>query len=139
MSSKYTGVMGCGTSDELGLVRVRPSLGGSGHDGRSSMHIFHGMQVMIRVTNLETKHEWIWSRQKFLNRKFVMEEMYDNFQEGEEWDLPAVSVIPSRLSSSFFKALGKIDMFFSKMFPKGKPGMFHVKMVIFLWMEGLKL
>ncbi|XP_070175288.1 kinesin-like protein KIF28P isoform X2 [Littorina saxatilis] len=44
--------------------------------------------VMIRVTNLETKHEWIWSREKFLNRKFVMQEMYDNFQEGEEWDVP---------------------------------------------------
>lgn len=46
-------------------------------------------EVMVRVTNLETKHEWIWSRQKFLNRKFVMQEMYDNFQEGDEWDLPA--------------------------------------------------
>ncbi|KAL8616438.1 hypothetical protein ACOMHN_041041 [Nucella lapillus] len=46
-------------------------------------------EVMMRVTHLETKHEWIWSRQKFLNRKFVMQEMYDNFQEGEEWDLPS--------------------------------------------------
>ena len=53
--------------------------------------MFDDLQVMIRVINLETKHEWIWSRQKFLNRKFVMQEMYDNFQEGEEWDLPPVS------------------------------------------------
>ncbi|XP_076437363.1 kinesin-like protein KIF28 [Babylonia areolata] len=45
-------------------------------------------EVMVRVINLETKHEWVWPRQKFLNRKFVMEEMYDNFQEGEDWDLP---------------------------------------------------
>ncbi|XP_076455652.1 kinesin-like protein KIF28 isoform X2 [Babylonia areolata] len=45
-------------------------------------------EVMIRVTNVETKHEWIWPRQKFMNRKYVMQEMYDNFQEGDEWDLP---------------------------------------------------
>ena len=55
--------------------------------------LFHVLisQVMVRVINLETKHEWIWSRQKFLNRKYIMQEMYDNFQEGDEWDLPPVS------------------------------------------------
>ena len=54
--------------------------------------LFHMLisQVMVRVINLETKHEWIWSRQKFLNRKYIMQEMYDNFQEGDEWDLPPV-------------------------------------------------
>ncbi|CAL1536203.1 unnamed protein product [Lymnaea stagnalis] len=45
-------------------------------------------QVMIRVINLETKHEWVWSREKFLNRKFVMQEMYQNYLDGDEWDLP---------------------------------------------------
>ncbi|XP_041372207.1 kinesin-like protein KIF28P [Gigantopelta aegis] len=45
-------------------------------------------EVMVRVINLETKHEWIWPRQKFLNRKFIMQEMYQNHLEGEEWDLP---------------------------------------------------
>lgn len=52
---------------------------------------FFFSQVMIRVTNVESKHEWVWSREKFFNRKFVMQEMYDNFQEGETWDLPPVS------------------------------------------------
>ena len=69
------------TSGELDVVTVE------GH----KLQMFDDLQVMIRVINLETKHEWIWSRQKFLNRKFVMQEMYDNFQEGEEWDLPPVS------------------------------------------------
>ncbi|XP_046565118.1 LOW QUALITY PROTEIN: kinesin-like protein KIF28P [Haliotis rubra] len=46
-------------------------------------------EVMIKVVNLETKHEWIWPREKFLNRKFLMQEMYENFQDGEEnWDVP---------------------------------------------------
>ncbi|XP_050405632.1 kinesin-like protein KIF28P isoform X1 [Patella vulgata] len=45
-------------------------------------------EVMVRVVNLETKHEWIWPREKFMNRKFLMQEMYQNFMEGEEWDLP---------------------------------------------------
>ncbi|PVD36027.1 hypothetical protein C0Q70_02997 [Pomacea canaliculata] len=45
-------------------------------------------EVMVRVINLETKHEWVWSRQKFLNRKYIMQEMFQNFQEKESWDLP---------------------------------------------------
>ncbi|KAI8767400.1 kinesin protein KIF28P [Biomphalaria glabrata] len=45
-------------------------------------------EVMIRVINLETKHEWVWPREKFLNRKFVMQEMYQNYLDGETWDLP---------------------------------------------------
>jgi hypothetical protein len=49
------------------------------------------VQVMIRMTNLETKHEWIWPREKFLNRKCIMQEMHNNFQEGEDWDVPPVS------------------------------------------------
>ncbi|XP_064610663.1 kinesin-like protein KIF28 isoform X2 [Liolophura sinensis] len=49
----------------------------------------HGRtEVMVRVVHLETKHEWIWTRQKFLNRKYIMQEMYQNYQEGDEWDLP---------------------------------------------------
>ncbi|KAL5010885.1 hypothetical protein ScPMuIL_013190 [Solemya velum] len=46
-------------------------------------------EVMVRVQNLETKHEWIWPRQKFVNRKYIMQEMYQNYLEGEEWNLPA--------------------------------------------------
>lgn len=44
--------------------------------------------VMIKVVNVETKHEWVWSREKFLNRKFVMQEMYQNYLDGEDWQLP---------------------------------------------------
>lgn len=47
---------------------------------------------MVRVQNLETKHEWIWPRQKFVNRKYIMQEMYQNYLEGEEWNLPAVRI-----------------------------------------------
>ena len=28
---------------------------------------------MVRVIHLESGHEWVWSREKFLNRKFVMQ------------------------------------------------------------------
>jgi len=42
------------------------------------------------MKSLEDDAEWIWDRNKFLNRKFLMQEMYQNFVEGEEWDLPQV-------------------------------------------------
>ncbi|XP_052091437.1 kinesin-like protein KIF28 [Mytilus californianus] len=46
-------------------------------------------EVMVRMKDLETNHEWVWPRQKFFNRKFVMQEMYNEFQEGDPWELPA--------------------------------------------------
>lgn len=43
------------------------------------------------MKSLEDDAEWIWDRNKFLNRKFLMQEMYQNYVEGEDWDLPQVS------------------------------------------------
>ncbi|KAK3595061.1 hypothetical protein CHS0354_043156 [Potamilus streckersoni] len=46
-------------------------------------------EVMVRVTDLNTKHEWIWDKTKFFNRFFVMQEMYTDSLEGDDpWDLP---------------------------------------------------
>lgn len=51
-------------------------------------------------------NDWLWDRNKFINRKFIMQEMYQNFVEGEpDWDLPQVrtrttapAVLDKRLS-----------------------------------------
>nr|XP_022323498.1 kinesin-like protein KIF28P isoform X1 [Crassostrea virginica] len=46
-------------------------------------------EVMIKATNIETKHEWIWPKVKFMNRKYVMQEMYNDFLDGDDpWELP---------------------------------------------------
>lgn len=45
---------------------------------------------MVRMKDLETNQEWVWPRQKFFNRKYIMQEMYNEFVEGDEWKLPAV-------------------------------------------------
>jgi hypothetical protein len=48
-------------------------------------------EVMIKATNIESKHEWIWPKVKFMNRKYVMQEMYNDFLDGDDpWDLPPV-------------------------------------------------
>lgn len=39
----------------------------------------------------EDDAEWIWDRNKFLNRKFLMQEMYQNYVDGDDWDVPEVS------------------------------------------------
>lgn len=50
-------------------------------------------EVMIKATNIETKHEWIWPKVKFMNRKYVMQEMYNDFLDGDDpWELPPVSI-----------------------------------------------
>ncbi|XP_039091730.1 kinesin-like protein KIF28P, partial [Hyaena hyaena] len=41
-------------------------------------------EVMVKVTNQRTREVWIWSKAKFINRKFLMEELYQRFLEGED-------------------------------------------------------
>ena len=40
------------------------------------------------MKNLETGMEYLWPKNKFINRKYLMQEMYENYEEGEEWRLP---------------------------------------------------
>jgi hypothetical protein len=43
------------------------------------------------MKNLENGTEFIWPKEKFLNRLYLMKEMYNNYEEEEEdWDLPEV-------------------------------------------------
>ena len=48
-------------------------------------------EVMVKMTQMNNKHEWMWSRNKFMDRKCIMAEMYNNYEDGDEWDLPQVS------------------------------------------------
>ncbi|XP_058556929.1 kinesin-like protein KIF28P [Neofelis nebulosa] len=41
-------------------------------------------EVMVKVTNQRTREVWIWSKAKFINRKFLMEELYQRFLDGED-------------------------------------------------------
>ncbi|XP_059877220.1 LOW QUALITY PROTEIN: kinesin-like protein KIF28P [Delphinus delphis] len=41
-------------------------------------------EVMVKVTNQRTRQVWIWSKAKFINRKFLMEELYQRFLDGED-------------------------------------------------------
>lgn len=42
------------------------------------------------MKDLLTDNEWIWEKNKFVNRKYLMQEMYQNFVEGDEWDVAQV-------------------------------------------------
>ncbi|XP_029932583.1 kinesin-like protein KIF28P [Myripristis murdjan] len=37
-------------------------------------------EIVVRVTSLESKQVWMWSKAKFVNRKFLMEEVYQQYQ-----------------------------------------------------------
>lgn len=45
-------------------------------------------EVMVKVTDVNTKIEWYWDRKTFINRKCIMSEMFDKFEDGEQWELP---------------------------------------------------
>ncbi len=51
------------------------------------------MQVFVKMIDLETDHEYNWTREKFFNRKYVMQEMFENYTEGDEWQLPPVCIL----------------------------------------------
>ncbi|XP_075057053.1 kinesin-like protein KIF28 [Mixophyes fleayi] len=40
-------------------------------------------EIMIKVINKITQQVWIWSKSKFINRKFLMEELYQRFLDGD--------------------------------------------------------
>ncbi|KAM3930883.1 kinesin-like protein KIF28 [Leptodactylus fuscus] len=39
-------------------------------------------EIMVKVINKCTQQVWIWSKSKFINRKFLMEELYQKFLDG---------------------------------------------------------
>ena len=48
-------------------------------------------QVCVRMLNVHNDTEFIWDRNKFINRKHSMQEMYTHFMNGEDdWDLSKV-------------------------------------------------
>ncbi|CAH1788618.1 unnamed protein product [Owenia fusiformis] len=46
-------------------------------------------EIMVKMKDLDNGNEWTWDRNKFINRKYIMQEMYMNYMEGDpDWDLP---------------------------------------------------
>ena len=71
------------------------------------------------MKNLLNGNTWLWERGKFLNRKYLMQDVYQRFLDGDHiscpqeedpfWDPPADVLIGS--SNAFLQALGYgIDM-----------------------------
>ena len=49
------------------------------------------LQVCVKMRDLKNKNEFLWERNKFINRKYLMQEMYQNYVDGDkDWDLPKV-------------------------------------------------
>ncbi|XP_072041898.1 kinesin-like protein KIF28P [Amphiura filiformis] len=48
----------------------------------------HGRtEVAVLMRNIDNDNEFLWNRNKFLNRKYLMQEMYQNFVDGDkDWD-----------------------------------------------------
>ncbi|XP_053568220.1 kinesin-like protein KIF28P [Bombina bombina] len=40
-------------------------------------------EIVVKVINKVTQQVWIWSKSKFINRKFLMEELYKRFLDGD--------------------------------------------------------
>nr|XP_020643636.1 kinesin-like protein KIF28P isoform X2 [Pogona vitticeps] len=41
-------------------------------------------EIIVKVIHKVTKQVWVWSKSKFINRKFLMEELYQRFLDGED-------------------------------------------------------
>ncbi|KAK2143188.1 hypothetical protein LSH36_870g00010 [Paralvinella palmiformis] len=41
-------------------------------------------EIYVKMVDLETDHEWVWTREKFLNRKYIMQELFQKFEDGED-------------------------------------------------------
>ena len=76
---------------------------------------------MVKMKNLLNGNTWLWERGKFMNRRYLMQDMYQRHLDGDEtlkdmpddedafWDPPSEVLIGT--SSAFLQALGYgIDM-----------------------------
>ena len=46
-------------------------------------------EVKVKISDLIHNNSWLWDRNKFINRKYKMLEMYQNYVDGDpDWDLP---------------------------------------------------
>ena len=60
----------------------------------------------MKLRNLDNELEYIWARDKFVRRKYLMQEMYQNFAEGSDWKLPDVSTMSVPLMhTSYFNSV----------------------------------
>ena len=60
----------------------------------------HTPKVCVKLRNLDNELEYVWQRDKFVRRKYLMQEMYQNFVEGSDWKLPDVSTMSLHLTIS---------------------------------------
>ncbi|XP_029354431.1 kinesin-like protein KIF28P [Echeneis naucrates] len=53
-------------------------------------------EIVVRVTSVGRKQVWMWSKAKFVNRKFLMEEVYQQHQAEQSADNegPSTAVLP---------------------------------------------
>eukprot|EP00039_Didymoeca_costata_P024122 m.9333 g.9333 ORF g.9333 m.9333 type:complete len:1041 (-) comp4048_c0_seq2:54-3176(-) len=45
-------------------------------------------EINVKAHDLARQINWLWSRETFLNRKYIMQEMYQSFSDQEDWDRP---------------------------------------------------
>ncbi|XP_055720373.1 kinesin-like protein KIF28P [Salvelinus fontinalis] len=61
-------------------------------------------EIAVRVTSLENKQVWLWSKAKFVNRKFLMEELYQQHHTERKGEGAARAPMP-RDSDPFWDPL----------------------------------
>ena len=49
------------------------------------------LQVKVKMKNLANDNEWLWDKNKFINRKYIMQEMYQNYTDGDESNVDKVN------------------------------------------------
>ena len=43
------------------------------------------------MKNLTNDNDWLWDKNKFINRKYIMQEMYQNYTDGDDWEVEKVN------------------------------------------------
>ncbi|XP_047482876.1 kinesin-like protein KIF28P isoform X3 [Penaeus chinensis] len=45
-------------------------------------------KIQVKMRNLQNGTEFVWPKEKFLNRLYLMKEMYTNYEDDDEWEKP---------------------------------------------------
>ncbi|KAF2343727.1 hypothetical protein FHG87_025517, partial [Trinorchestia longiramus] len=62
------------------ILLVAPEVIGSQRKGKTQIH--------VKMKNLENGTEFVWPQEKFRDRLYLMKEMYEHYEDEDEWQRP---------------------------------------------------
>ncbi|KAK4299096.1 hypothetical protein Pmani_028601 [Petrolisthes manimaculis] len=70
------------------IIMVAPQVLGKQKGKTEVSRVGRVGRIQVKMKNLENGTEFVWTKEKFLDRLFMMKEMYEKYEDEEDYDTP---------------------------------------------------